>query len=89
MLADAGKHVLELPPVGVMIEHIIDRNERHARCMRQAGALREPRTVIAAIKHAGCNSHAPGRGFAQKREDIACFRKWFFLGIGGQAEFCR
>jgi hypothetical protein len=51
VLADAGEHVGELAPVGMMIEHVIDGDQRQALVACQRQALGEPRAVIAAIEH--------------------------------------
>ncbi len=82
VLADAGEHVLQFAPIGVMIEHIIDRNQRHAGLPRHYGAPGEPRTVIAAVEHGGGEPHAVVGGFAQQREELG----GFFLRIGNEPD---
>ncbi len=65
LLADAGEHVGERPPVGVMEMHVVDRDQRHLRRARQFFAVREPCPVTPAIKHGGGQPHAAGRRGAQ------------------------
>ena len=77
VLANAGEHVLQFPPVGMVIEHVVDGDERHAGLAGDRGAPGEPRAVIAAIEHVGGEPHAAAGGGAQEREEIACVR--FFL----------
>ena len=38
MLADAGEHVLQRAPVRMVVEHVVDGDQRHARGARQLGA---------------------------------------------------
>jgi len=64
MLADAGEHVLQFSPVGVVIEHVVDGDERHADLARDCGAPKEPCAVIAAIEHVGGEPHAAAGGAA-------------------------
>src|SRR5262245_63989638 len=77
MLADAGEYILQFSPVGVVIEHVVDGDERHAGLACDRGAPEEPHAVIAAIEHVGGEPHAAAGGVAQEREEIACAR--FFL----------
>ena len=81
MLADAGEHVLQLAPVGMVIEHVVDGDQRHAGLARELGAPRKPRAVVAAIEHGGGEPHAPGRGVAKaERRWLARRRPGFDSG---------
>ena len=66
VLADAGEHVLQFAAVGMVIEHVVDGDQRHAGLPRQRGALAEPRAVVAAIEHAAASRTRPGAA-AQRR----------------------
>ena len=68
MLADAGEHVLQRLALEVMIEDVVHRDERNAGGPRERDAGRQPRAVVAAIKHRGGEPHAAGRGIAQAME---------------------
>ena len=70
VLADAGEHVLQLAPVGVMIEHVVDGDQRHAGLPRERARRGEPRAVVAAIEHGGGEPHPARCGVAQAGEDI-------------------
>src|SRR5262249_60557238 len=65
------------PPIGVVIEHVVDGDERHTGLACDRRAPEEPCAVIAAIEHVGGEPHAAAGGVAQEREEIACAR--FFL----------
>jgi hypothetical protein len=85
VLADTGEHVLQLPPVGMMIEHVVDGDERHAGRARDCGTLRQPRAVVAAKQHAGREPHALAGSFTQQGEQL---RVGFFLRICNQSKSC-
>ncbi len=68
VLADAGDHVLQCPPVGVVIEHVIDGDQRHAGRPCGLGAAGKPRAVIAAIEHGCREPHALGRRIVEHGE---------------------
>jgi len=78
VLADAGEHVLQFPPVGMMIERIVDGDERKTRLRRQTRALHQARAVIAAVEHADSEPHAVRCGLAQQREQGDGMRAWLF-----------
>jgi hypothetical protein len=71
VLADAGEHVLQAPALRRMIEHVVDRDERHADVVRELRRLREPRPIGAGIEHGCGEPHPLGRDFAQACEDLA------------------
>ncbi len=74
LLANAGEHVGERPPVGVMIEHIIDCDQRYAGVARMVIQPHKPRAVAAAIKHGGSKTDAMWHGFTQAREERSVCR---------------
>ena len=53
VLADAGDHVLQRPPFGRVIEHVVDRDQRNAGVCGDRREPRQPAAVVAAIEHAG------------------------------------
>ena len=53
VLADAGHDVLQLPPLGRMIEHVVHRDERDAGVFRDGREFSQPAIVVAAIEHTG------------------------------------
>ena len=69
MLADAGDDILQRAPLGRVIEHVADRDERHVRCGRERGEAGEPPGVVAAIEHARAEPHRAGRRLAQAGEE--------------------
>ncbi len=88
VLADAGEHVLELAPVGMVIEHVIDGDEGNARLRRRLRALRQSRAVVAAVEHACREPHAAAGGLAQKREQADFIRAWIFFLACHQPQLC-
>ncbi len=54
VLADAAHHILEPPPVGVVVEDVVDRQERRA-----GGFRRVPPAVPAAARRPGRSSWRP------------------------------
>ena len=56
--ADAGEHVGERAAVGMVIEHVVDRDQRHLRLARQFFEAREPRAIASAIEHRCGEPHA-------------------------------
>ena len=53
MLADAGDDILQGALVGMMIERVIDRDQRRPAFARQAFQCFQPAAVFAGIKHGG------------------------------------
>ena len=70
----------EFAPVGMVIEHVVDGDQRHACLPRQRGALAEPRAVVAAIEHAGGEPHAAGGGGGEAVEEVRILGFVGFLG---------
>ena len=68
LLADAGEHVGERAAAGVVIEHVVDRDQRDLCFARQRRETREPCTVAPAIEHRRGQPHAARRCFAQARK---------------------
>jgi hypothetical protein len=60
LLADAGQHVGQRPPVGMMEVHVVDRDQRHLRLARGLPDARQPCPVAPAIKHGGGEANAAG-----------------------------
>src|SRR5262245_10911694 len=63
----------------MVIEHVVDGDERHARLCRQMSALAQSRTVIAAIEHACCKPHAAAGRLAQQRQNLEFLRERILL----------
>ena len=53
VLADAGHDVLQGPPLGHVIEHVVHGDQRNEGCLGDRLETREPAVVVAAIEHAG------------------------------------
>ncbi len=68
LLANAGQHVGQLAPVGMMEDDVIDRDQRHVRFARGGGEFCEPRFVAAAIEHRRGETHATRSCGAQLAE---------------------
>ena len=73
LLADAGDDVGERAAVGMVIMHVVDGDQRHARLARQVLAAREPRPVAAAIEHRRGEVHATGGCGAECNKQIFYF----------------
>ena len=78
VLADAGEHVLQFAAVGMMIEHVVDGDERYAGLARPALRCASRRAVVAAIEHAAASRTRPGA--AARKETRACAS---FSGLHG------
>src|SRR5437763_16765024 len=65
VLADAGEHVLQSSPLGMVIEHVIDGDERHPGLRRNLRALHQTRAVIATIEHCCCKPYPAWGSCAQ------------------------
>ncbi len=50
------------PAVGMMVEHVVDGDQRHMRLARQRSGLRQACLVASAIKHGGGQPHAARGG---------------------------
>ena len=60
LLADAGQHVLQRAARGMMVQHLVGREQRHLRREREAMQPRQTAPVVAAIEQAGGEPHAIG-----------------------------
>ena len=49
MLADAGQHVLQRPPVGMMVVDVVGRQRLDPGSKRELGQAREPRGIVAGM----------------------------------------
>jgi hypothetical protein len=65
VLADAGDDVLQRPPLGRVIEHVVDGNQRDARLGGEPGEAGQPAMVVAAIEHGGGEPDGARRGLFQ------------------------
>ena len=61
VLADAGEHVLQSSPLGMVIERIVDGDERHPSFCGNLRPLHQTRAVIATIEHC-CRKPYPAWG---------------------------
>ena len=68
LFADAGKHVGERPPVGMVVEHIIDRDQRNTGDARMVFQAHEPRPVSTSVEHGSGKADAMWHSFTQARE---------------------
>ena len=48
--ADAGQHILQLPPFGQMVEHVVGRDQRQPRHLGQCGEMRKMASIVTAIE---------------------------------------
>ena len=76
LLADAGQHVGERAAAGMVIMHVVDRDQRHVRCARHLFEPRQPGAVLAAIEHGRRQPHAAGRGVTQLRQQARQRRRF-------------
>ena len=67
-LADAGEHVLQGAPVGVVVERIRDRHHRRAEALPDPGEAAEPTPLVAAITMARAEKNAAGGRLRQGGE---------------------
>ena len=63
--ADTGQHVLQVTLDRVVIEDVVDRQQRGAALSRQRLQPRQPPPVIAAPTHGGAQPDRTGRGLGQ------------------------
>ena len=68
MLADAGEHVLQRPPFGPVIEHVIGGKERHADTAGKPRQEREPAVVAGAMQAVRHQADAAGKCLLQRNE---------------------
>ena len=60
LLADAGQHVLQPAAGGMVVQHLVGREQRHLGGERQTMQPRQPAPVVAAIDQAGGEPDAIG-----------------------------
>ena len=68
MLADAGEHVLQRPPFGPVIEHVIGGKERHADTAGKPRQEREAAAIAGAMQAVRHQADAAGKGLLQRHE---------------------
>ncbi len=73
MLADAGDDVLKLAPRRLVIEHVVDGQQLHARLGRQHLEPLQPPPVVAMMQHRSRQPDAAGRQRPQRFERRAGF----------------
>ena len=50
MLADAGQHILQRPPLGDVVQHIVGRDERQPGLVGDRGEAGEAAYIVAAVE---------------------------------------
>ena len=71
LLADAGEHVGERPPLRRVVEHVVDGDQRRAGALAEFVEQPEPARLVAAIAvHAG-EEGAPRRCAGERGEALA------------------
>ena len=73
LLADAGQHILQGTPRGMVIQHLVGRQQRHAGRRGEAMKPRQTALVIAAIQQARCKPHAIGAAALQLIQNLKRF----------------
>ena len=68
MLPNAGKHVLQAPPLGRVVEHVAERDERDFVAGGERGKCRKAAAVIALIETASAKPDMAGEGFGERGE---------------------
>ncbi len=75
LLANAGEHILQRAAGGMVIQHLVGRQQRHAGGGRDPLQPRQPALVVTAIQQAGRQPHAIGAAAPQLVENFeGCFR---------------
>jgi hypothetical protein len=69
MLANAGDHILQRPPLRRVVKHIAYRDERNSGFCRDPGKARQPPGIVAAIEYADAEPHRARRHRVQAGED--------------------
>ncbi len=59
--ADAGQHILQRPPLGNVIEHVVGRDQRQPRRLGQSRQIGEAARIVAAIEVMGGKRAAAGK----------------------------
>ena len=68
LLANAGEHILQRTARGMVVQHLVGREQRHPGLCRKMMQPRQPPLVIAAIDQARRQPHAVGTAVAQSRQ---------------------
>ena len=69
LLADAGEDVLQVAGAGLVVERVVDGEERHGGGAGDAPEARQPAPVVAAAMHGGGEPDRAGRGARQAVEE--------------------
>ena len=68
LLADAGDDVGERPPLGIVHEDVVDREQRRAEFSRRRRALGEPAAHVRAVSRLRADPQSAAERFAQLRK---------------------
>ena len=71
MLADAGHHILQRPPLGRVIEHVIGGDEGQAVLCAKLGKPADAPRIIAAIEMADCQMRVPADIVAEPFQEFS------------------
>ena len=73
LLADAGEHILQRPARGMVIQHLVGREQRHAGLCCDVMQPRQAALVVAAIEQACGEPHPVGAAILQSLQHIEGF----------------
>ena len=73
LLADTGQHILQRAARGVVIQHLVGREQRHMGRWRDAMQPRQTALVVAAIEQARGKPHAIGAALLQSLQNFKAF----------------
>ncbi len=73
--ADARQHVLQRTAGGMVVQHLVGREQRHLGGKRDAMQTRQPAPVVAAVKEARGKPDAIGAGVLQTLQDFLRARR--------------
>ena len=73
LLADAGQHILQRAARGIVIQHLVGRQQRHACDVSDALQPRQTAPVVAAIQQARGQPHAIGAAALQPVQNFQGF----------------
>ena len=75
LLAHAGEHVLQPPPLRRVIEHVAERQQRNHVARGEGGERREPPAVVAVIKTGRAEPHMAGEGLGEGGEGTSALAR--------------
>ncbi|MFN0135484.1 MAG: hypothetical protein ACKVS9_05115, partial [Phycisphaerae bacterium] len=67
LLANAGQHILQLPPLGDVVMHMVGRDQRNAQFARQRVELCQPHVVRQVVGERGGEEEPPWKGGREAR----------------------